>query len=50
MARLSEADIRAIRRLRETTRLSLRTIGDRFGVGPTHVERISNRISWKHLS
>jgi hypothetical protein len=48
-AKLSEADIRAIRKLRATTGLSLQTISDRFGTDKGHIKRIVDRRSWAHL-
>lgn len=45
-SKLTPDDVRAIRAAGGT----LRSIGDRFGVGPMQIHRIKNRQNWSHLS
>jgi len=45
----TEADVREIRRLYSTTRLSCREIGERFGLKPGHVWKIAKGKLWKHI-
>ena len=49
MSKLSEGDVREIRRLCETGELMQREIADMFGVTPPTVCDIKKRRSWKHL-
>lgn len=48
-SKLSEADIRAIRDLRSTTRLTFQAIGDRFGISLYHARKIVVGTRWKHV-
>lgn len=47
-ARLSDADVLAIRRLRAKGK-SLREIGERFGIADTTVSGIALKRAWKHV-
>lgn len=46
-AKLTEQEIREIRSLIGT--MSYRKIGERFGVGPQAIHKISSGIAWKHV-
>lgn len=47
-AKLSEADIRAIRKMRSSG-ASFPAISKRFGIAVSHAHRITAKESWKHL-
>ncbi len=47
-AKLTQAEVLAIRRLRAKG-LTLRTVGERFGISETHVRRIAIGERWGHL-
>lgn len=49
-ATLSDDDVREIRTLRATTRMSPREIAERFGVSPQTVSRIASRSTWRHVA
>lgn len=48
-AKITEADVRAIRDLYDNTNLSQRQIGSRFNLTRAHVAAIGKRHSWKHV-
>lgn len=49
MAKLTESDVREIRKLYDTTSLSSREIGERFGVSKSVIIRIGRRKKWTHV-
>lgn len=48
-AKLSEADVVAIRRLYVTERPTLATIASQFGIGHVQVWRIIHNLQWTHI-
>ena len=48
-SKFSDAQIQEIRRIRATTKLSLREIGEMFGVGLTVIHKITQRETWRHI-
>lgn len=49
MHRLTEDEVRKLRRLREEQGLSYRALGEMFGVSTTHAGFIVRRESWAHI-
>ncbi len=48
--KLGEAQVREIRHIRESTKLSLREIGEMFGINLTGVHKIVTQRTWRHLA
>lgn len=49
-ARLTELDVKHIRELRTTTDMTMRDIGEAYGITKEHVFNILKRIAWKHVT
>ncbi len=48
-ADITPEQVREIRRLRAEEGLTLKVLGERFGIGQSQVSRIIHRQSWAHL-
>ena len=48
-ARLKDADVLEIRRLYFETDITQQKLADKYGVSQSHVGKIINNISWKHI-
>lgn len=49
MAKFTEADIRAIRKLGASGKLMVKDIAARYGTHYVHISRIVHRAIWKHV-
>lgn len=48
-AKLTDADVRAIRRLADKGDLSVRKIGEQFGIATSTVSKIRLKKRWRHI-
>lgn len=49
MSKLSEVDVKKIRKLYATEKLTLTSLGKRFNVNHTNIHLIVTRSTWKHI-